>query len=1195
MKRHRLLSLLEMLAAKGIDVLARGLRAGARGAASAAALLRRHARGSDTLAGRILTGIVLALAGVAALVAVLAVLVRVAGLPLGFASPWVSRLIEERSGGQIRAEIGSIRFEYNDADNASLMVRELVLRGSDGAQVFSAPLAEIGIDPAALFAGSIEPKRLNLIGPTLLAAIDASGQISVSSGGKEIRLGTVVQKEAVNGPIPPPPFVNPGTGGERADAGTAPAPVPPPPALSSERAVQAILRPLADWFERIDRAGFDGNSLIELGLRKASLTFTDARIGSDWTIAPIDLRISKPQEGGLAFSLTAQGGQGPWSLNASISGLNDNERAIELVARDISPRDLLAPLGLADVGKIEGVPLSAILRARLSGEGLAISAEGRINVGAGRLGPADTDSDRLDIVDGTMAIRWEPARRAVIVEPFQLLTKTGRFTLVGMAEAPETEDAPWKISIPAGQIVASPDGKESPVVLDRVLLRGSFDPARKHLQLEHGELSGRTAGVALSGGIDFDRKGRLMLGVAGSRMTVSALKALWPAPAAPGARAWVVHNLSGGIVEKATVAINMPMEVIVGPDIQSDNDLLVEAEASSITGRLLDTLPPLRDGVATVRVTGRTAQVNVASAVMDMSQGRRLLLSNGSFSMPDHSRKPPDARIRLKAEGSVEAVGELMNMEPLTGALGSSVDLAGARGQVSATVTLNLPLLKSIARRDVDYQVEAELTGLAGDQLLAGRKVEQGNLKVNASPGQVSVNGNMRFAGAPATLDYRRAQDGMRDMRLAATLDDGARARLGADLGAMLTGAVPVRFLLHGPESDARLHVEADLTAAKVNDLVPGWSKPAGKAARANFVLIEKPNGTRLEDITLEGGGLTVKGMLEVDASGVPIQANLPTFHMAETDKASVKLDRAGDGTLRVQMRGDLIDGRGLVRSLFAGPTESRNRAKSRDVELDLKLGTVVGNAGETMRALDVRLSRKGGTIRAFNLSGRVGREASVTGDLRGEGKKAILFFEGEDAGALARFLDIYGRVEGGTFWLVIDAPTSDEKPQDGILSIREFSVRGEQAIERALRNAPEGAVDRTARQQATLTPFTKTRIDFTRTPARLDIREGVIWGPSIGATMEGQLDYTRDEVKVRGTLVPAYGLNNLFARIPLLGAILGGGEYEGLFGLTYEVSGASKNPTLRINPISAVAPGFLRKIFEFRSADDKVPVQPQR
>ena len=74
----------------------------------------------------------------------------------------------------------------------------------------------------------------------------------------------------------------------------------------------------------------------------------------------------------------------------------------------------------------------------------------------------------------------------------------------------------------------------------------------------------------------------------------------------------------------------------------------------------------------------------------------------------------------------------------------------------------------------------------------------------------------------------------------------------------------------------------------------------------------------------------------------------------------------------------------------------------------------------------------------------------------------------------------------------------------------------------------------------------------------------------------------------LRGTFVPAYALNNFLARVPIVGLFIGGGQNEGMFGMTYEVVGPTGNATLRVNPMSMIAPGFLRKIFEFRNADDR-------
>ena len=119
-------------------------------------------------------------------------------------------------------------------------------------------------------------------------------------------------------------------------------------------------------------------------------------------------------------------------------------------------------------------------------------------------------------------------------------------------------------------------------------------------------------------------------------------------------------------------------------------------------------------------------------------------------------------------------------------------------------------------------------------------------------------------------------------------------------------------------------------------------------------------------------------------------------------------------------------------------------------------------------------------------------------------------------------------------------------------------------------------------------------RAEFTRSPGKMMIRDGVVWGPAMGATLEGQFDYARDDVRLRGTFIPAYALNNFLARVPIVGMIIGGGQNEGVFGMTYEVVGPQGNATLRVAPMSMLAPGFLRKIFEFRGAEsDRNAVPP--
>ena len=68
---------------------------------------------------------------------------------------------------------------------------------------------------------------------------------------------------------------------------------------------------------------------------------------------------------------------------------------------------------------------------------------------------------------------------------------------------------------------------------------------------------------------------------------------------------------------------------------------------------------------------------------------------------------------------------------------------------------------------------------------------------------------------------------------------------------------------------------------------------------------------------------------------------------------------------------------------------------------------------------------------------------------------------------------------------------------------------------------------------------------------------------------------------------------NEVRSKYALLWTVVGlflGGSNEGLLGVTYEVVGPPSAPVLRVNPISAVAPGLLRKFFEFPSGNSPAP-----
>jgi hypothetical protein len=201
----------------------------------------------------------------------------------------------------------------------------------------------------------------------------------------------------------------------------------------------------------------------------------------------------------------------------------------------------------------------------------------------------------------------------------------------------------------------------------------------------------------------------------------------------------------------------------------------------------------------------------------------------------------------------------------------------------------------------------------------------------------------------------------------------------------------------------------------------------------------------------------------------------------------------------------------------------------------------------------------------------------------RGQGRDMI-YLETNDAGALFRFTDTYAKMIGGQLALAMDPSTAEPNAKEGRILVRDFSIKGESALDRVAAGGPAGVQNGIS--------FSGLRAEFTRQNGQLTIREGVVKGPTVGGTIEGSIDYPGNQVRMSGTFVPMYGLNNMFGQIPVLGIFLGGGSNEGLIGVTYELVGTPGQPVLRVNPISAIVPGVLRKIFEFNTGKQNNPVE---
>lgn len=1109
-------------------------------------------------------------------------------ISLEMATPWLAAAIEENIGHGNTVEVGGTQIERAGRIRIAVRIRDIIVRDRDHVIVASAPKAEVKLSGTALLMGQLRAESLNLVDAELAVRITPDGYVTVSTGDNARPLATGVASKRQPGatpssgqPVATTPVSPPSSSSSGTQSGTS--------ATGSTKGDTAsgLLAGL-DWLDSLSLTGLDGQNLNEIGLKNGNLIVDDQQRGNKWNFENISLSLRRPSGGGVALSVGEEGSHA-WSLRVVVGPPSNGVRSVDIRADKLPTMNILLALRLKDLTYSADLPLSGELRGELGRDGLPTYFRGKLTAGAGTIIDSDTPDYPMSIDAAEMNVEWDSGRR-VLVAPFKVISGANRITLLAHLEPPNDSITDWQLGFSGGTIVLAEIDNEPPLIFNRIAIGLRFDTDKRRVLLTQADISNGEIGIAGTGSVDYSAEPRLTLGFAGTPMSASALKRMWPTLVVPEVREWVIERIERGSLQRIEVGVNSPIRNLSrrGPPIPDDG-LAVNIVASGVTVHPVDELPSVRDADLKAHVTGRTATVTIGQAASDTPAGRKLNISDFVFEVPDMAPKPAPAKVRFRIDGPVPAAAEILASDRLSEFSGTLVDPNASKGTVSAMVTLGLPIKRELTKADTIYAITADLGGFAADRLVMNQKLEANALKVVANNQGYQVKGDVKINGQAASLDYRKPNEGDADVKLQATLDDASRARLGLDLGPAVSGAVPIKLTgkIGGPDRDSRLGIEADLTALKLDNILPGWVKAPGKAARAVFNVVQKAQSTRLEDIVIDGGGVSIKGSIEVDQNGDLMSANFPTYSPSEGDKATLKAERNSDGVVKVMMRGEVFDGRGFLKSAISGKeADPKSKTRNIDFDVDLKLGAVAGYFGEALRSVDCKLSRRNGVIRSFALTGKLGRDTPLTGDLRGQAQgREVIYLETNDAGAFLRFTDTYSKAVGGRLQLAMDPPTVEPSAKEGLINVFDFSVKGEASLDRVAAGGSQ------AGGQSGIS-FSRLRAEFTRQNGQLTIREGVVKGPIIGATIEGSIDYPGNQVRMSGTFVPMYGLNNMFGQIPIVGLFLGGGSNEGLIGVTYEVVGTPGQPVLRVNPISAMAPGVLRKIFEFGTGKQNNPVE---
>ncbi len=1084
--------------------------------------------------------------------------------------PALVSALQQRLGHGYRLQIGGMAIE-RQGSGLVLALKRVSLTGADGARLVTAPKADLVFDPFSILAGQIKPSRVELDGLDVELRVLPNGDIDLRAGGG---------KRAAASPAAP----------RSAPQSEAPASQPsveaptsaPPSALRAQ-----VIRQAAQAINRVFDLTAGGNSPISMldhfGVRRGRLIIDDRVAGQKRGFDDFNFSLDRERVNGagvVVVDMSARDPSGLWSVRAAARGARNGPHDLSIEASGFSIDEIALLAGKIKLPINSDIPLSLKASASFGGDGHVVDANARLDLGAGFWRFADPDFAPVFIDEVFAAAHWDAANHRALVDEAQIFSGQTRFFLNGVIAPPAHDGAPWRIKFRETEPgVIGPDRiGETPVTLTSFHGDLSVDLPDKILTVHRVEVIGPQVAAAAQGTLDWANGPHLRLGLAARDTSAAGVLALWPNVLVAPVRGWLGDHLLGGTLKSLRMAVDLDKTDLLMMRAQippMPDRIVADYVVKNASFSFLDGAPPITglDGVG--HSDGRSTRFNASVGHIQSPSGKTVNLSNGVMSVPDAAIKPVDFSVSAHGEGSLQALGEILSTPGFAKVARLPLDPKTTKGHFEGDFTWRTKLAPVYNPKAARIEVSAKVDHFSVEHLVGKGNLEDANLSVTLKDGVTDVAGKGKIFGAPATLELTKSGVQPTHGVVSFAMDDAARAKAGLNTGATVVGPVGVKITGDVGAAHPQAQVDLDLSKTALNAPLPGVYKPAGQPGKASFLYRQDANGAaQFDKIVFNDDVSSARGAVKLGPDGKLLSARFPQVKFSPGDDLRIDATKSG-GVLKIIAHGKALDARPFLKSLTsnAGGPDGAG-----DFSLDLSVDVLSGANQKIASDATLHVVKVASQFQALNFSGKFGADA-VQGQLTGApaGGAPLLRVTTTDGGDLLAFLDLYSHMEGGK--LTCKLKLSDGEVS-GPLDVKDFVLRGEPALRSFAASPNAQGFAAKVKLNPNVVAFSRLHAFLDKKKGRLIIRNGAISNPEIGSTLDGWIDFSKGTLDVSGTFVPVYGVNNLFGRLPVVGILLGGGSHEGLIGLNFRVSGKTSAPVLAINPLSAIAPGFLRKIF---------------
>jgi hypothetical protein len=665
---------------------------------------------------------------------------------------------------------------------------------------------------------------------------------------------------------------------------------------------------------------------------------------------------------------------------------------------------------------------------------------------------------------------------------------------------------------------------------------------------------------------------------------------------------WLTKKLSQGRIHD--VVLNTDFQMIRDSETKTRDAKMVNTKASfnaeGVTVKYSDSLMPVTNVIGSGVYEDDTLIIKGKSGNIKDIKGRNVDLKLTNLSVAGDGM----AYLSVDANGPFKTALEYVSDEPINVSDTLGFDIKNVQGNIDLNLNLEFPTIKDLPKEEVVVKIKGKLNNVLIPNIVRGMPLTGGPYDLSFKDGEIELKGSGKLAERPVDVTWKEYLDSKGqefESKITAKIiaDKDLRKIFGIGLEDYISGPIPVNvtYIDHGVK--ASVDVKGDLGPTALHIEPFNYKKNAGVGG--DLSLRAHMKGETLEEVdqlTLNTENFSIsKGRLIFktlkDGTTDIARGNIGLATLGKTNTA-VDFEITPDNVLKVIAKGSVIDISPFIKTDEKPESWDKpaDKEDSQVMIVSVETPKLITGDNKTLSAAKIYLETdKQNDVTRIEMDANVGQGAmylrfkpeALTG-------KRTFRLESSDAGATLQAFGLNDKIRGGTL-VIYGQPQQGDHKGDlyGKAVIENFRVKHAPALAKLL-----GAMSQTGVQDLLTNDgitFEKLESDFEwrfrEAGNLLVMKDGRTSGSSLGLTFEGVINQKTNETNVSGTVIPLSGVNKAIGDIPLIGQILTGGK--AFLAATYSMSGPSNDPKVSVNPLSVLAPGFLRTILFEESVESKV------